>query len=78
LNVCCVGIDNGVIYTDLDGTEHTLPAGTVVVAAGMRPRTEEAIALADSGNRFELIGDCKTPGNVQQAMRSAFSAAVRL
>jgi 2,4-dienoyl-CoA reductase-like NADH-dependent reductase (Old Yellow Enzyme family)/thioredoxin reductase len=76
LNACCVGIDNGVTYTDPDGTEYTLPAGTVVVAAGMQPRTDEAMAFADTGNRFELIGDCKVPGNVQQAVRSAFSAAI--
>jgi NADPH-dependent 2,4-dienoyl-CoA reductase/sulfur reductase-like enzyme len=76
LNACCVGIGDGVTYTDATGKEHNVAAGTVIVAAGMKSRRDEAVALHRAGNKFYVVGDCDKPGNVQQAVRAAFSAAV--
>jgi 2,4-dienoyl-CoA reductase-like NADH-dependent reductase (Old Yellow Enzyme family)/thioredoxin reductase len=78
LNACCVGIGDKVTYTDASGARQELEAGSVVVAAGMQPRHDETMALYDAGNRFEMVGDCSTLGNVEKAMRSAFSAAIVL
>jgi NADPH-dependent 2,4-dienoyl-CoA reductase/sulfur reductase-like enzyme len=78
LNACCIGIGDGVTYRDADGKEQKLEAGTVVIAVGMKPKTDEAMSLHDAGDRFVMIGDCSEPGNVQKAMRTAFSAAILL
>ncbi len=84
LNASCTGIyDNGVIFTDKEGIEHKLEAGTVVLSVGMKPKTFEAVKIAkgltEAGIKFHMIGDCaQTRGNVQKAIRSAFAAAVSL
>ncbi len=78
LNACCIGIGGEVTYRDADGKEQKLKAGTVVIAAGMKSKNDEAMALYDAGDRFVMIGDCSEPGNVQKAMRAAFSATILL
>lgn len=68
--------DAGVTYRDRDGAEHLVPAGTVLLAAGMKPAREAALSYAAcAGERFELIGDCAAVGNIQKVMRSAYIAA---
>jgi len=78
LNARCTGIGDEVTYTDADGVEHKLEAGTVVIATGMKPKLDEAMALYDAGNRFVMVGDCSALGNVEKAMRTAFSASILL
>jgi len=76
LNARCTSIDNEkVTYTDAGGVMHEIKAGSVVIAAGMRPRVDHAMEFSRSGNLFYIIGDCKKVGNVQKVMRSAFSTA---
>ena len=72
-----IGADE-VTYTDADGKEHTVKAGSVVLAVGMKPNNNLALKFADAADRFFIIGDCNAAGNVQKAMRSAFSTASTL
>jgi pyruvate/2-oxoglutarate dehydrogenase complex dihydrolipoamide dehydrogenase (E3) component len=72
-----IGADK-VTYTDADGKEHAIEAGSVVIAAGMKPKIDLALEFYGAGDRFFLIGDCNIAGNVQKAMRSAFSTASML
>ena len=75
----CTGItDSGVTYVDKDGTEQTLSADSVVMAAGMKPRAAEATALYAPEYRLYTVGDCEKAANVQKAIRSAFSTAISL
>lgn len=69
-----IGAD-GVTYTDANGKEHTIKAGSVVLSVGMKPNNDLALKFADAADRFFIIGDCSAAGNVQKAMRSAFSTA---
>lgn len=78
LKARCIAIGNEVIYTDAGGKERRIEAGTVVVATGMKSRLEEAMALWNAADRFLMIGDCSEVGNVEKAMRSAFSVAIVL
>ncbi len=78
LKARCIGIGDGVTYTDADGKEQKLEAGSVVIAVGMKPKLDETMALYDAGDRFFMVGDCSVPGNVQKAMRTAFSASILL
>lgn len=78
-NARCTEIKkNGVAYIDADGKAQFVEAGTVIIAAGMKPKTDEALTFADCGKLFRLIGDCNKVGNVQKCMRSAFGIAVSI
>ena len=75
----CTGITSaGVTYVDPEGQTLLLPCESVVMAAGMRPRREEANALYDPAYRLYTIGDCDRAANVQKAVRAAFSTAISL
>jgi 2,4-dienoyl-CoA reductase-like NADH-dependent reductase (Old Yellow Enzyme family)/thioredoxin reductase len=79
LNAHCTDIGmSKVTYRKADNTEHTVEAGSVVLAVGMRPKNDLAISFYGSGDRFFMIGDCSAVGNVQKAIRSAFSTASML
>ena len=68
----------GVLYVDRDGAEHLVPADTVILAAGMRPRVAEAEKYRRTAGTFRKFGDCVKVGNVKTATRSAFDAAMAL
>jgi 2,4-dienoyl-CoA reductase-like NADH-dependent reductase (Old Yellow Enzyme family)/thioredoxin reductase len=79
LNVRCTGIGSDKVeYVDADGNKHVIAAGTVVIATGMKPRHDLALQFNGVGDKLFLIGDCDVAGNVQKAMRSAFSTASML
>jgi pyruvate/2-oxoglutarate dehydrogenase complex dihydrolipoamide dehydrogenase (E3) component len=78
LNARCTGIDDGVSYTDAEGAEHKLEAGTVVIAAGMNPRVNEAMAFYEAADRCTMVGDCSALGNVEGATHTAFSTSILL
>jgi pyruvate/2-oxoglutarate dehydrogenase complex dihydrolipoamide dehydrogenase (E3) component len=67
-----------VTYTDAEGKEKSLPADSVVVSAGLRPRHDDALQFYGTAERFFVIGDCNSVGNVHECMRSAFATASQL
>ena len=69
---------NTVTYTDAQGAEHPIEAGSVVIAAGVKSMNDSALEFYRAAERFFLIGDCYVVGNVQKALRSAFSIASML
>lgn len=76
LKATCTGItETGVTYVDEAGEAHTISAGSVVLAAGMRAKTEEAYRFYNSAARSFVIGDCNQVGSVQQCMRSGYATA---
>lgn len=76
VNARCTGVDEtGVSYTDQNGAEHRIPCGSVVLAAGMQKKEEEAWQFYGCATRIRLIGDCDRTGNVLKTMRSAYSTA---
>ena len=79
---CGVTIDaidpDGVCYTDWKGEPHKPPCGDVLVSIGAKALTEKAMEFAGIADRFYVIGDFDSAGNVQRAMRSAFGIAVSL
>ena len=75
----CTGITaEGVAYEASEGKQQLLPCGSVVMAAGMRPRQADALALYDPAYRVYTVGDCDKAANVQKAVRAAFAAAISL
>jgi 2,4-dienoyl-CoA reductase-like NADH-dependent reductase (Old Yellow Enzyme family)/thioredoxin reductase len=68
-----------VTYLDTSGVEKSIPADTVVVYAGFRPKMDEALKFSGSASRFFTIGDCYAVGGMVQACtRTAFAAASQL
>lgn len=65
--------DEGVHYLDGDGKEQFVPAASVVLAAGMKAKHQEAASFFDGGSRVHMIGDCDKVGCVQTAMRAAYA-----
>ena len=76
VNATVTGVeDDKVTYRDKEGVEHAIPCDSVVISLGMRGRTQEALAFGGSADRFAIIGDCKKPATVQQAMRAAYAVS---
>jgi 2,4-dienoyl-CoA reductase-like NADH-dependent reductase (Old Yellow Enzyme family)/thioredoxin reductase len=76
LQARCTTIDlNKVTYLDANGKEHDIQADNVVIAAGMKSKSDLAMKFYGVGKRFFMIGDCDKAANIQKAIRSAFSAA---
>jgi len=70
--------DGYVSYIDANGNENQIEADSVVVCGGMNSRQEEALKFYGSAERFYLIGDCDTVGNIQKCTSSAFAAASQI
>lgn len=64
-----------VVYRDSSDAIHTLPCDSVVLAAGMRGKTGEALAYARAGQLFRMVSDCKKAASLQQALRRAWTTA---
>ena len=74
----CISVGTETRYQCADGTQHTVCSDHVVLAAGMEPQTERALSLFDPNYEFHMIGDCLQTGNVQKAIRSAYSVALEV
>jgi 2,4-dienoyl-CoA reductase-like NADH-dependent reductase (Old Yellow Enzyme family)/thioredoxin reductase len=68
-----------VIYTDAQGKETSIPADSVVIFSGFKPKLDEAMTFAGCAPRVTTIGDCLEVGGFLRACnRTAFAAAVRI
>ena len=68
----------GVVAVDEAGTTRFFEADTVMVAAGMRPRSEAVESLRDCAPDFLVIGDGWKPRRVLEAVRSGYDAGMHL
>lgn len=64
--------------TDPNGTVRSIPADTVILAAGMRARTDEVDELLPAALYVFPIGDCVRAATVEQAIQSAYTTALYL
>ena len=68
--------DGKVTYSDATGGEKSIPADSVVIYAGLKPRMDEAIRFSGSAGQVLLLGDCTgQAGTLQKTIRSAFFVA---
>ena len=70
--------ETGLVCVDGEGREVVIEADTVLIAAGLRPRTETVDALRACAPVVELIGDCVRPGIIREATFRAYHAALDL
>ncbi len=69
--------DDGVLAEGPDGRVH-VPADTVVTAFGTRPDTALSGARYREDPHVHVVGDCVEPGDVGDAVHSAFEAVAAL
>jgi pyruvate/2-oxoglutarate dehydrogenase complex dihydrolipoamide dehydrogenase (E3) component len=78
MNTKCVAVSKEGVTVEQDGQQTTLPADTVILAAGMKALTKEAYALGTDVVDFSVLGDAVKPGKIQDATRTGFFAAMNL
>ena len=59
---------SSVIVCGKDGKDRTIPADTVIIAAGAKPNKKVAEALSVHAREVYLAGDCTVPGNIRLAI----------
>lgn len=77
LQAVVTGVSNGkVTYKDAQGNEKSIQADSVVIYAGLKPMTDEALKFSGSAGQFLMLGDCTgKAGVLQKTIRSAFFGA---
>jgi NADPH-dependent 2,4-dienoyl-CoA reductase/sulfur reductase-like enzyme len=79
LNARCGKISgDGVEFTDASGKTQLVAVDSVVIAAGMKPRQNEALAFHGSCRQVFYVGDCVKPAPIESAMRTAYAAASQI
>jgi len=71
-NTRCVEITDAGVVTDAG---ETIEADNVLYGVGMRARTALADAFRPYAYDFALIGDCKAPRKMMQAIHEGYHAA---
>jgi thioredoxin reductase len=68
----------GAGVVNADGEAIKIPAETVVLSLGMRPRKDVVTALAHCAPEVYAIGDCVRPGKASGAIHDGFNVAMEL
>ena len=66
--------DAGVRCSTKDGKVF-IEGQTVIIALGMKPLWDEALALSDSAGEYYQVGDCRRPRDILSATGEAWTAA---
>jgi 2,4-dienoyl-CoA reductase-like NADH-dependent reductase (Old Yellow Enzyme family)/thioredoxin reductase len=67
-----------VVVGDESGADVELPADAVVLAPVLRARTEVVEALLDTADEVHVVGDCRAPRILFNAIHEAFEAALEI
>lgn len=72
--------DNGILAVNGEGREVFIPADTVVLALGMKARTEETRKLREAAGSIPVfeIGDCVRAAKVGEAVQEGYTAAMSI
>jgi len=71
-------IDKGLLCVDSNGKEILLEADTILIACGLRSRSDLVDSLRGTAPVVEIIGDCNKPGTLREATFRAYHAALDL
>ena len=70
----CTGVLPDGVTAEQDGKEIKLPADTVIIAAGLAPKLDEAESFRSCAPEFWKIGDCRQARNVRLAIHEGYDA----
>ena len=74
---CTAVTPTGIVY-EKNGETVSLEAETVILAAGLRPRSALAERFRDCCIDYIPLGDCVQAGNVKGAIHTAYHAAIKI
>lgn len=69
--------EDSVVYQTAEG-EVTVKADTVIVAAGSKALTDQALGFYSDKYDFHMVGDCTNVGTVMSAMRTGYAVGNQL
>lgn len=78
LGTKCTQVTEEGVFASKGGEEVFYPADTVLLATGMKPRTEVVEPLRGLAADFSVIGDCFQPGTILEAIHYGYYAALNL
>jgi len=70
--------DEGVYAVNEKGDEKFYEADTVMLAVGLKPRTDAVDALRNCAPDFVVIGDCQKPATVMEAIHMGYFSAMNI
>ena len=70
--------DTGVVVIDNNWNRSFIPADTVILSLGFKPRTATVNLFTDLATDVYAIGDCLKPLSVKEAIHSGFNVAVEI
>lgn len=70
--------EQGAIVIDKQWNRFEVPADTVILSLGFKPCSEVAAAFQDAALDVYVIGDCRKPRNLKQAIHDGFNVAVEI
>lgn len=68
--------DKEVIFEGKNWNAYKFLYDTIVLALGFEPKLSEAMKFRSICSDFYIIGDCKSPGKIMQAIHDGFNVAV--
>ena len=70
--------EEGVYAVNEKGEERLYEADTVLLAVGLKPKTEVVESLRHSAPDFVVIGDCLKPATVMEAIHLGYFSAMNI
>jgi NADPH-dependent 2,4-dienoyl-CoA reductase/sulfur reductase-like enzyme len=70
--------DKGVLVIDRSWKRFEIPADTVILSLGFKPRTEAVQAFKDLAPEVYPIGDCLKPQTLKEAIHDGFNVGVEI
>ena len=70
--------EEGVFAVNQKGEERFYEADTILLAVGLKPRTELVESLRDSVPNFVVIGDCQRPATAMEAIHMGYFSAMNI
>jgi 2,4-dienoyl-CoA reductase-like NADH-dependent reductase (Old Yellow Enzyme family)/thioredoxin reductase len=69
---------DGIEYLDNEGNPHTILADTIILATGFIPKLEFEQSFKGSAPEIYMVGNCKNPGKIIDAIDHAAMIALRI
>ena len=70
--------DKGASVLDKESNRYEIPADTVILSLGFKPRTEVVNEFKGLTADIHVIGDCVKPRTIKEAVHDGFNVAVEI
>jgi len=70
--------DKGAVVVDEESNRYEIPADTVILSLGFKPRTDVVNEFSGLKADIHIIGDCVKPRTIKEAVHDGFNVAVEI